>query len=95
MARRRERSQGSWLQLFSFAAVMLLALALLLTVVNSKAELGLGQVIGWINNIAIALAVVVPCVLSYREARRQGTVWFVLWVIAIILVVACYVLSIF
>ncbi|MCL2062008.1 MAG: hypothetical protein FWH03_05220 [Firmicutes bacterium] len=105
MARRRtvRTSRGStgWLQLFSFIAIMLLALALMLSwllmalgVGTHVAGLGWGAgFAGWLSRIAIAMALTVPMFLSYYEARRQGTVWFVLWVIAIILVVVFYVLG--
>ncbi len=94
MARRSNggRSNGSWLALFSFIAVMLLGLALAISLVLGKWVNGAESVAAWIQRIAIAIALVVPLIYSYYEARRHGTVWFVLWVIAVILIVVFYIL---
>jgi ABC-type xylose transport system permease subunit len=71
---------------------MLLGLALLLSWILSA--LGLStDVARWIENIAIAIALIIPLFLSYYEARRRGTAWFVLWIIAVILVIVFYVLN--
>jgi hypothetical protein len=72
---------------------MLLGLALLLSFIFNR--VGINTTIVWIiERVAIAIAIMIPLVLSYREARRLGTVWFVLWIIAVILVVVFYVLNV-
>ncbi len=89
---RRTRGSGSWLALFAFIAVMLLGLALLLSFILGR--LNINSNIVWIlERVALAIAVIIPLVLSYREARRLGTAWFVLWIIAVILVIVFYVLN--
>lgn len=96
MARRRSsgRSNGGWMRFFSFVAIMLLGLALMLSLVIDRV-LDVSSIAGIIRNIAIAIALIIPCVLSYYEARHQGPVWFTLWVIAIILVVVFYIWGVF
>lgn len=92
MARRSTtRSTGGWLSFFSFLAIMLLGLALAISFICS--QLGVNeQISNWIERIAFGIAIVVPVFMSYYEARRKTTVWFVLWVIATVLVVVFYIL---
>ena len=85
------RSNSSWLALFSFVAVMLLGLALMISFICSALD-GNESVSSFIERIAFGIAMVVPAVMSYREARRKTSVWFVLWVIAVVLVVVFYIL---
>lgn len=87
------RSTVSWLALFSFVAVMLLGLALMLSFIFSKLNIGGASLPGIIERIGLGIALIAPAVLSYREARKQSTGWFVLWVIAVILVVVFYILG--
>lgn len=91
------RSTPGWLKLFSFIAVMLLGLALVISVVLGKwiHVSGAVSVAKWIEKIAIAIALVVPLFLSYYEARyNKSQVWFILWIIAVILIVVFYILAI-
>lgn len=90
---KRTRSNGSWLGLFSFVSVMLLGLAITLTVLLGRFVDDISQITSLIEKIAIAIALVVPLVFSYREARRHGTAWFVLWIIAVILIIVFYILG--
>ncbi len=83
---------GGWLKLLAFIAVMLLGLALMLSFILNK--LGLAtDVASWIERVAVAIALVTPLFLSYYKARSLGTAWFVLWIIATVLVVVFYVLN--
>ena len=93
MARRSSsRSTGSWLALFSFIAVMLLGLALVLSFVFGL-FVGMGGVVGYIERVALGIAICIPLVLSYHEARRKSQTWFILWVVATVLVVVFYILG--
>ena len=95
------RGTGDFLTFLSFLAIMLLGLALALAALfNWLAGLEtfsfeIGRTLAhWIERIAIAIALVIPLALSFREARARGTAWFVLWIIAVLLVVSCYILGI-
>ena len=93
MARRSSsRSTGSWLALFSFIAVMLLGLALVLSFVFGWID-GMGGIVGYIERVALGIAICIPLVLSYHEARRKSQTWFILWVVATVLVVVFYILG--
>jgi len=52
------------------------------------------DVAAWIRHVAIAIALIVPLALSFREARRRKLLWFILWIIAVVLVVGFYILGI-
>lgn len=89
------RSAGSWLSVFSYIAVMLLGLGITISVVFGWINNAtINGVAAWIKHIAIAIALIVPLFYSYYEARRHGTTWFILWIVAVILVVVFYVLGI-
>lgn len=90
--RRTTRSSGGWLSFFSFIAVMLLGLALMISFICEKAGWNAGTIPWILERIALGIAIVVPVILSYYEARRKTTVWFVLWVIATVLVIVFYIL---
>lgn len=88
------RSTVSWLALFSFVAVMLLGLALMLSFIFTELKIGTDFGLpGLVERIGLGIALIAPAVLSYREARKQSTGWFVAWVIAVILVVVFYILG--
>ena len=89
---RRKGGSGDFLAFLSFVAVLLLGLALLLSWVLSFFELST-TIAGWISSIAIGIALIVPLFLSFREARARGNVWFILWIIAALLVAAFYILT--
>ena len=105
MARRTTRRSGGkgtgdWMAFISFIAIMLLGLALALSftfrMLNNHTSITIHTNIPEIiERIAIALALIVPLVMSYREARARSNVWFVLWIIAVILVIILYVLTSF
>lgn len=91
--RRTVRSNSSWLSVLSYVAVMLLGLALTITFICKMTKLSAGNVPYYIERVALAIAIIVPVFLSYYEARRKTTVWFVLWVIATVLIVVFYILN--
>lgn len=86
------RGTWSWLALFSFVAVMLLALALVLSFIFGWIDAVAGAA-AYIERVAMGIAISVPLVLSYREARRQSQTWFIIWVVAAVLVVIFYILG--
>jgi len=91
---------GEFLVFFAFLAVMLLGLGLALSwlcgLLADKIEaFTVGKVLAvWIRNIAVALALIVPIALSFKEARARGALWVILWIVAAALVVCFYILSI-
>lgn len=80
-----------WLAFFSFVAVMLLGLALAISFTIGRVWDSAADIAGWIKNIAIAIALLVPLFYSYKAARRYGKTWFILWIIAVILIVVFYI----
>ena len=95
------KNDDDTLAILSFIAILLLGLALMLGMVFGWIG-NMNGFRGWIERIALAIAIVVPLILSgryairrWRDRSRSGTVWFVLWIIAVILVVVFYVLGFF
>jgi len=91
------RGTGDFLAFLSFVAVMLLGLAFALARlfgwladITEIFDFGVTAA-RWIQNIAIAVALIIPLALSFRVARKKGTLWFILWLIAVVLVVVFYV----
>lgn len=93
MATRRStvRTEAGWLRMFAFISVMLMGLGIAVGVVLGKINGNFIGVGNWIKNIAIAIGLIVPLFYSYYEARRHSVVWFVLWIIAVILIVVFYI----
>lgn len=92
--RRTTGGRGTWLGLFAFISVMLLALGIALGWILPALKVAT-DVARILKDIAIGIALVIPAIYSFYEARRRGIVWFVLWVIAIILVAVFYILPFF
>jgi len=99
MRRSSRGSSETWhiLAVMSFIAVLLLGLALMLGVIFSRTGGG-GNFANWIERIAIGIAIIVPIIMSgyfaisqWRSGKKSGVVWFVLWIIALVLVVVFYV----
>ena len=42
---------------------------------------------------AMTIALIIPIALSYREARARGIVWFILWIIALIMIIVFAILN--
>ena len=83
-----------WLRTLAFAAVMLLglgiAVATILGVFKSKFP-SVARVGHYIQRVAIAIGLIVPMFWSYYEARHRGNTWFVLWLVAVILITVFYI----
>ena len=80
-------------KVLSFVAVMLMGLGIAIGVVLGFFE-PFAAIGNWIKNIAIAIGMIALCWYSYYEARLHGQTWFILWIIAVILVVVFYVLGV-
>ena len=76
----------------SFVAVLFMGLGIAIGVVFGWID-ALASVGGWIKSIAIAIGLIALCLYSYYEARRHGTTWFVLWIVAVVLIVVFYILG--
>ena len=95
----RNTGRDFW-SFFAFVAVMMLAVALVISLILGPSGLNVSGAEGvarWIRDIAIAIALIIPLIMSFRyaisrwrEGRRAGVVWFVLWIVAIILIVVFY-----
>ena len=86
-----------WLRTLAFVSVMIMGLGIAIAVILGKIDVwskghthfaGVGN---WIQRIAIAIGLIVPMFWSYYEARTRGQTWFVLWIIAIILITVFYI----
>jgi hypothetical protein len=56
---------------------------------------GAKDIANWIQSVAIAIALIVPMCYSYYYVRGKSSAWFVLWIIAIILMVVFYIWGVF
>ncbi len=96
MATRRTRTRTysipRILKMLSFVSVMLLALAIAIGVVlgwfPKVAAIG-----GWIKNIALLIGVIVLCWYSFYDAVTRSRTWFILWIVAVVLIVVFYILG--
>ena len=83
-----------WLRTLAFVSVMLLGLgivvATILGVFKNKFP-NVARVGHYIQRVAIAIGLIVPMFWSYYEARTRGTTWFVLWLVAVILITVFYI----
>lgn len=96
MATRRTRTHTYTiphvLRMLSYVSVLLLGLAIALGVVLGWFP-GVAQVGGWIKNIALLIGVIVLCWYSYYDAVTRSRAWFIVWIIAVVLVVVFYILG--
>lgn len=76
-----------WLVVFIGAAMAIVGI---LHVVGITA---LDTAANWIKSVCMAIALIIPVILSYRIARHKGTVWFVLWVVFVVLIVVGIILA--
>ncbi len=94
--RRSSSSGGGWLALFSYIAVILLGVGLLISLVLSKIHGGPGwmySMAGWIKNVAIAIALIIPLIYSFYASHRFGVGGFVFWIISVVLIVITYIIG--
>lgn len=79
-------------KVLSFVAVMLMGLGIAIGVtlgfIESCAHIG-----NWIKGIATTIGLLAICWYSYYEARLHGRTWFVLWIVAVVLIVVFQILG--
>lgn len=79
----------------SFIAVLLMGLGIAIGVAFGWIHSAtINNVGAWIKHIAIAIGLIALCMYSYYEARNHGMSWFILWVVAVVLIVVFYILGI-
>jgi len=100
MSNRRRGGTGDGLSFFSLIIIIVLgaALATSLTLgiihasVRTAGTEWLMHVAFWTERIAVAFALVIPIMFSYREARARGTAMFIVWIISVIIIAVVYLL---
>ena len=89
MGRRRGGGRGTRDGLAFFALLIVLGVGLSLGIAWTIG-MAVPSVRATAFNIAffiMTIALIIPIILSFREARARGTVWTVLWVIALIMII--------
>ena len=81
----------SFLRTLSYVVVLLLALA-----ITIGAILGwwkeFAQIAGYIKGIAMTIGLIVLCWYSYYDARTRNSTWFIIWVVAVVIVIVFQIL---
>ncbi len=93
---KKRSNNGSHLSILNrvaFITVMLLALAFLISFILGWID-GTRKIASIITRIATAFTLIITIMMSYPAAVRQKRHWFILWVIAAIIVFAAYVLGV-
>lgn len=102
MAKRTKRTSTTrysntipgWMIGLSFWLVVIIgAVMAIVGILHVVGVTALDGAANWIKGVCIAIALIIPVVLSYRLARNKGTMWFVLWVIFVILIVVGIILA--
>ncbi len=87
-------SAKAWMFKLSFWLVVIIGAAMAIT--------GILHVIGvtafdaagaWIQRVCMAIALIIPVIMSYQVARYKSTLWFVLWIIFVVLIVVGIILG--
>ena len=87
-------SAKAWMFTLSFWLVVFIGAAMAIT--------GLLHVIGvhafdtagaWIQRVCMAIALIIPVIMSWQVARHKSTLWVVLWVIFVVLIVVGIILA--
>ena len=87
-------SAKAWMFKLSFWLVVIIGAAMAIT--------GLLHVIGvtafdtagaWIQRVCMAIALIIPVIMSYQVARYKTTLWLVLWIIFVVLIVVGIILA--
>lgn len=85
------------LRTMAYVSVMILALGIVVGVVlgwiDGAVKTNLAAVSGWIKNIALLIGVIVLCCYSYFDAVTRNRTWFILWIVAVVLIVVFYILG--
>ncbi len=83
---RTTRSSGFSLNKFSFWIVIIIGIAMAVSgFLNFFDWAWVYRFSAWVQAICFALGMFVPLVLSYRAARNKELGWFILWIIAAVL----------
>lgn len=102
MANRRKRTTHTtysytapyWMLQLSFWLVILIGAAMaVMGILHVVGLTQLDSILNYVKYVCMAIALIVPVVLSYRIARHKGTVWFVFWIIFVILIIVGIVLA--
>lgn len=95
MAKKSNNSGGDLLGAIAFVAVLLMGLGIAIGVaLNWTGNATIMSIGNWLKNIAILLGLLVAIFYSYRAARTKTRVWFVLWIVAVVLIIVFYVIGI-
>ncbi|MCL2234598.1 MAG: hypothetical protein FWC02_02845 [Firmicutes bacterium] len=84
---RRRRSGGDGLAFFSVLIVIGVGLSLAIAWTIGMISPRVGGVAMDIAFIIMTIALIVPVILSFRARKDRGIVWFILWIIALIMII--------
>ena len=80
------------LRVLSYVTVLLLALGIALSVVLVWIP-GAPAMGGWIKNIALLIGITVLCWYSYYDARTRSNTWFIVWIVAVVVIIVFYIIG--
>lgn len=95
MATRRTRttrtytySAKAWMFKLAFWMVVIIGVAMAFVAIMHLCKVHAFDDAGaWIESVCIAIALIIPVIMSYQVARHQQTWMFVLWIICVILII--------
>lgn len=76
-----------WLVVFIGAAMAITGLLHVIGVNNFDSAMA------WIQRVCMAIALIIPVIMSWQVARYKSTLWLVLWVIFVVLIVVGIILA--
>lgn len=83
-----------WMLQLSFWLVVLIGAAMaIMGILHVVGLTQLDAALNYVKYVCMAIALIIPVILSYRIAWHKGTVWFVFWIIFVILIVVGIVLA--
>ena len=78
----------------SFWLVVIIGAAMAITgILHVVGVTAIDGAANWIKNVCMAIALIIPVVMSYQVARHKSTLWFVLWIIFVVLIVVGIILG--
>ncbi len=80
-----------FLRTLSYIVVLLLALGITIGAVLGWC--GFGGIANYIKGIAMTIGLIVLCWYSYFDARMRNRTWFIIWVVAVVIVVVFQILG--
>ncbi len=97
MATKRTRrtytySIPGFLRTLSYVVVLLIALAITIGAVLGWWS-AFAAIAGYIKGIAMTIGLIVLCWYSYYDARMRNRTWFIIWVVAVIIVIVFQILG--